>query len=167
MYLLYIDESGTSSVPGNTSHFVLAGISVPIWHWKDCDREISRIKQRYALDEAEIHTAWILRSYLEQRKIADFASLDYQQRRYQVERMRKEELLRLQRTGTPKHYRQTRKNFQKTRAYTHLTIEQRRQFVEEELFRLIFQRADRRGNTVVGMRHFTNDDCSCLICSRH
>ena len=38
MYLCYIDESGTSTVPGNTSHFVLAGISMPIWHWQDCDR---------------------------------------------------------------------------------------------------------------------------------
>ncbi|MCU7837088.1 MAG: DUF3800 domain-containing protein [gamma proteobacterium symbiont of Taylorina sp.] len=41
MYLCYIDESGTSSIPGNTSHFVLAGISVPIWHWKTCDKDIS------------------------------------------------------------------------------------------------------------------------------
>ena len=35
MYLLYIDESGVSNIPGNTSHFILTGISVPIWHWKD------------------------------------------------------------------------------------------------------------------------------------
>jgi hypothetical protein len=33
MYLCYIDESGTPESSGNTSHFVLAGISIPIWHW--------------------------------------------------------------------------------------------------------------------------------------
>ena len=31
MYLCYIDESGTSDIPGNTSHFILAGLSLPIW----------------------------------------------------------------------------------------------------------------------------------------
>ena len=29
MHLCYNDESGMSGVPGNTSHYVLAGISVP------------------------------------------------------------------------------------------------------------------------------------------
>ena len=37
MYLCYIDESGTSVVPGNTSHFVLAGLSIPIVQWKGGD----------------------------------------------------------------------------------------------------------------------------------
>jgi len=72
MYLCYIDESGTSDIPGNTSHFILAGLSVPIWHWKDCDKSIEVIKRRYALGSAEIHVAWLLRSYLEQTRIADF-----------------------------------------------------------------------------------------------
>ncbi len=76
MYLCYIDESGTSEIPGNTSHFILAGLSIPDWHWKDCDREIQRIKSRYGIEQSEIHVAWILRPYLEQTKIADFESLD-------------------------------------------------------------------------------------------
>lgn len=63
MYLCYIDESGTSDIPGNTSHFVLAGISIPIWHWRDADREIFAVKTRYGLQNAEIHTAWLLRKY--------------------------------------------------------------------------------------------------------
>jgi hypothetical protein len=37
MYLCYIDESGTSVVPGNTSHFVLAGLSIPIVQWNGGD----------------------------------------------------------------------------------------------------------------------------------
>jgi hypothetical protein len=38
---------------------------------------------------------------------------------------------------------------------------------EEELFDLIFQRADRKDNIVVGIRHFTKPDCTCKICSAH
>ena len=63
MYLCYIDESGTPDIPGSTSHFVLAGISIPIWHWRDADREISRIMNRYGLAGEELHTAWLLPGY--------------------------------------------------------------------------------------------------------
>ncbi len=131
MYLLYIDESGTSAIPGNTSHFILAGLSVPIWHWKDCDRAISTIKRRYNLNDAEIHTAWILRNYLEQKKIQNFPSLSHEQRRHEVGKLRKAELLRLQRTGNPKHYKQTKKNYKKTQDYIHLTYNEREQFIDE------------------------------------
>src|SRR3989304_4246381 len=125
MYLCYIDESGTSDIPGNTSHFILAGLSIPIWHWKDCDREIEVIKRKYDLIDSEIHVAWILRPYLEQRKISDFESLDYKQRRTQVESFRKAELLRLQRIGKRKQYLQARKNFRQTSSYIHLSLKER------------------------------------------
>ena len=129
MYLCYIDESGTSSVPGNTSHFVLAGLSVPIWHWNDSDRELRRIKQRYGLLEAELHTAWLLRRYLEQSRVSDFGNLSYSQRRSQVERLRTTELLRLQAQQNKKHYRQTKKNYKHTADYVHLTFDERKRFV--------------------------------------
>lgn len=131
MYLCYIDESGTSGIPGNTSHFILAGISIPIWHWSDCDAEVTAIKRRYNLAEAEIHTAWILRTYLEQSKIADFESLSQTERRSAVERYRREHLLALQKRSNPKSYRQTKKNYDKTSAYVHLTRTQRRQFITD------------------------------------
>lgn len=131
MYLLYIDESGTSAIPGNTSHFILAGISVPIWHWKDCDREIVAIKRRYCLGNSEVHTAWILRNYLEQSRITNFSSLNYSQRRQEVERYRRSELLRLQRTNNSKHYKQTKKNYRKTMAYVHLTHDERIQLITD------------------------------------
>jgi len=131
MYLCYIDESGTSDIPGNTSHFILAGLSVPIWHWKDCDKSIEVIKRRYALGNSEIHIAWILRSYLEQTKITDFYKLDYAQRRSQVESLRKAELLKLQRSGNSKLYRQTKKNYEKTKNYIHLSYDERQKFVLE------------------------------------
>lgn len=131
MYLCYIDESGTPDIPGNTSHFILAGLSIPIWHWRDCDREVEAIKKKYALSDAEIHVAWILRPYLEQTRIPDFASLDYRQRRSQVESFRKAEILRLQRAKNPKLYKQTRKNYEKTDAYIHLTYDERRNLIRE------------------------------------
>ncbi len=294
MYLCYIDESGTSSVPGNTSHFILAGIAVPIWHWNDCDREVSVIKRRYDLQGAEIHTGWILRPYSEQKNIADFEHLPHSNRRSEVERMRRAEILRLQKTGNSKHYKQTKKNYEKTKEYIHLTFSERNSFIKEiaqciakwgfarlfaecvdkihfdpvrsrysldeqafdqivsrfeqylklaggkqktygllihdnnetvakkhtqlmksfhnggtlwtqieniietplfvdsqltsmvqiadvcayalrrylendetDLFDLIFERADRRGSTVVGVRHFTNTNCACKICVAH
>ena len=80
MYLCYIDESGTADIPGNTSHFVLAGVSIPIWHWRDADREVMAIKRRYGLEDAEIHTAWLLRKYLEQSRIEGFDTLTRIQR---------------------------------------------------------------------------------------
>jgi hypothetical protein len=295
MYLCYVDESGTSDIPGNTSHFVLAGISIPIWHWKDCDRAIEAIKRKYSLANSEIHVAWILRPYLEQSKILDFETLDHRQRRAKAESLRKAELLRLQRSGNPALYKQTRKNYQKTEDYVHLSYDERRKLIleiadcvshwgfarlfaecvdkihfdpartpqtvdeqsfeqivsrfeqylqiiertgqpcfgilihdnnetvaqehtelmkrfhhkgtlwtkvkniietplfvdsqltsmvqiadvcgyalrrylengEEELFNLVFQRADRKDNIVVGIRHFTKSDCTCKICSAH
>ena len=129
MYLCYIDESGTSGIPGNTSHFILAGISIPIWHWTDCDAELRAVKRRYDLVDAEIHTAWILRKYLEQSKIPKFDSLRQFDRRSEVEKRRRAELLRLQRCGNSKSYRQAKKNYEKTAEYVHLTLAQRRQFI--------------------------------------
>lgn len=133
MYLCYVDESGTPDIPGNTSHFVLAGISTPVWHWKNCDQEIRAIKARYDLQDSEIHTAWMLRWYLEQDKVANFDSLDYGQRRYQVARIRNAELLRLQGAGSQKrmHYRQTKTNYKKTDSYIHLSHAERTAFILE------------------------------------
>ena len=68
MYICYIDESGTSAIPGNTSHFVLVGISIPVWQWKNCDREIEQIKDKFSLGGSEIHVGWMLRPYIEQNR---------------------------------------------------------------------------------------------------
>jgi len=130
MYLCYVDESGVPEITGNTSHFVLAGLSIPVWHWGDCDSEIRTVKRKYFLaDSTEIHAAWLLRPYLEQKQIADFDSLDYRERRARVEVLRRAELLRLQRTN-PKAFKQVRKNFRETEAYIHLTSDERRAFAK-------------------------------------
>ena len=131
MYLCYIDESGTSDIPGNTSHFVLAGVSIPIWHWRDADREIVAIRNRYGLQYAEIHTAWLVRKYLEQSRIRDFENLDRLRRSSEVRKARIRHLLHLQRTGRNRSFRQARKNYAQTNAYVHLTLQERNALVLE------------------------------------
>ena len=131
VYLCYIDESGTSDILGNTSHFVLAGISIPIWHWRDADSEITNIKRKYNLQESEIHTAWLLRKYLEQSCIQDFDCLTPSQRRSEVNKCRKRHLLKLLQSNRIKAYRQSKKTYKHTNAYIHLTLQERYSFVEE------------------------------------
>ena len=55
MYLCYVDESGTPELPGNTSHFILAAIAIPIWHWRDADYEVSAILRKYGLEIGRAH----------------------------------------------------------------------------------------------------------------
>jgi hypothetical protein len=128
MYLCYIDESGTSAVPGNTSHFILAGLAIPIEKWKYCDIAVTRIKKKYQILNSEIHTAWMLRAYLAQSKIPDFEKLSHEQRRYEVTKYRNTELLRLQKSN-PKLHKQSKKNFKKTEDYIHLTFKERKNFI--------------------------------------
>ncbi len=130
MYLCYIDESGTSSL-GNTSHFVLAGLSIPIWYWKTCDEEINQIKKRFHLESTELHTGWIMRKYLEQSEISNFDKLSFPQRTFEVEKWRKLQLLQAQKSKGSDAYKQLKKNLTKTRPYVHLTFEERKEFLEE------------------------------------
>lgn len=131
MYLCYLDESGTPDIPGNTSHYVLAGVSIPVECWKITDDKIERIKIKYDLAGKEIHVAWILRSYREQNKIANFEAMSYQKRRQEISSYRTTELLRLQRSKNPESYRQVKKNYRKTEDYVHLTQTERRKVICE------------------------------------
>jgi hypothetical protein len=131
MFLCYIDESGTPEIPGNSSHYVLAGLSIPVANWKDCDKEISTIKAKYFLSEAEIHTSWILRPYLEQSKIHNFHLLDKDRRIYEVDKLRNINLLKLQKSPNRKLYKQTKKNYRHTHAYIHLTYDERKDFIKD------------------------------------
>ncbi|MCC5933826.1 MAG: DUF3800 domain-containing protein [Candidatus Cyclonatronum sp.] len=49
MFFCYLDESGTPHLPGNTSHYVLAGLAIPTNRWKHCEIETGRIKKVWAL----------------------------------------------------------------------------------------------------------------------
>ena len=131
MHLCYVDESGTPDTPGNTSHYVLAGLSIPVWHWRDSEKQIYSLKQKYSLQDAEIHSGWLARKYLEQNRIANFSKLDSSKRRYEVEKYRRTELLNLQKTHKQNLYRQTKKNYRQTEDYIHLTYQERIAFLED------------------------------------
>ena len=130
MYPCYLDESGTTGAgTGDTSHFVLAGLSIPIWHWRDADREASRVLAAYGLADAELHTAWMLRKYLEQSRIPGFEQLDAAERRTEVRRRRSNELTRLSGPANDVRRRRARKLHRNTEPYVHLTWEERRRAV--------------------------------------
>ncbi len=130
MRLCYMDESRTPQIPGNTSHYVLAGFSIPINKWKQYNSQIESIKRTYGLTGAEIHTAWLLRPYLEQNHIPGFESLDPTARRFEMQRHRTIELQKLAKSKS-KSYSQTKKNFRKTEQYMHLTFDERKSFIYE------------------------------------
>jgi hypothetical protein len=129
MYLCYIDESGTSDIPGTTTHFVLAGICIPISKWRECDKQIEALKRRYSIENKEIHVAWLMKEYDEQNKIPDFETLDYKQRAYEVQRLRTSKILALQKVNNRTKLQQTKKNYAKSTDYIHLTYAERREFI--------------------------------------
>jgi hypothetical protein len=131
MYLCYIDESGVPEVPGNSSHFILAGLAVPIWHWKDADTQLTRVMRKYGLADEELHTAWLRRRYPEQEKIANFEKMDRGARAFAVQQARAAHLLKLQSSQKSGTYLAAKKNFAKTRAYTHLTYDERLDLTRE------------------------------------
>ena len=130
MQLCYIDESGTSDIPGSTSHYVLAGLSVPDQFWKQHHAQLEQVKHDYGLEDAEIHVAWMMRAYREQESIPDFESMSPNIRRSEVHRRRVAEILRLQREN-PRLRKQTSKNFKKSEGYVHLTLDERRRAVTD------------------------------------
>ncbi|MCC7430723.1 DUF3800 domain-containing protein [bacterium] len=126
MFLCYVDESGTSAIPGNTSHFVLAGLSIPISEWKSCENEINKIKKKYELQSAEIHTGWILRPYSEQNAINNFDQKNYAERKNEVLKIRKEKFYT---SKIPD--KQVQKNYKNTENYVHLTFIERQNFIKD------------------------------------
>lgn len=131
VYFCYIDESGTPQVPGNTSHYVLCGISIPVNCWKKCDTSINKIKAKYGLSDNEIHTGWIIRPYIEQTKIPNFEILSYENRRSEVLKQRKAEIFRVKKKKDSKALKQLKKNYRQTEAYIHLTYNERIVFIKE------------------------------------
>jgi len=131
MYLCYIDESGTPDIPGNTSHFILAAVLLPISYWKASELKIQEIKAKYSLKGKEIHTAWIMRKYHAESKIPEFEAKTYPERRHKIKQIRNARLIELQKNGKSKEYRQTRKNYNKSDDYIHLSFKERTQLIEE------------------------------------
>ncbi len=104
---------------------------MPIWHWRQADAEVSTLAGRYGLRDAELHTAWLLRPYIEQKHIPGFDRLDWECRRTMVVRARNTYLLDLQRQQKRKQYNQSRKNYAHTASYVHLTHQERVSLVRD------------------------------------
>ncbi len=131
MYLCYLDESGTPEVPGTNSHYVLAGLAIPVWRWRDCTADIQRLKGKFGLAGAEIHTGWIARQYHEQTKIQGFQSMSYANRRLEVMKFRNKRLIQLRGGGDRPRLKKTEKSFSHTEPYIHLTLEERNDFLRQ------------------------------------
>jgi hypothetical protein len=110
---------------------VLVGLSIEAWDWKGQDRDVSAIKRSVGLAGAEVHTGWMTRRYLEQEKIPDFASLDSPARRLVVRNARDAQLIKTQALKGSKAAAELRKNYRKTDAYIHLTLDQRMDFLRQ------------------------------------
>lgn len=130
-YVCYVDESGVPEIPGNSSHFVLAGLAIPVERWREADSRVASVMERYSLTNAELHTAWMFRKYSEQTKIDRFESLSYDQRRTEVTRLRTAEIYRVRSLGDARRNSELKKNYKKTEPYIHLTLSERRQAVLE------------------------------------
>ena len=130
MFFCYLDESGTPEIPGTSSHYILVGLSIPVKYWQKVEQDINSIKHKYGLHDKEIHTAWLRRRYIEQRKISNFDLLPIDKRIFEIEKYRRAELLRLQKVNN-KQYSQTKKNYKETTDYIHLTLEERENFLLE------------------------------------
>jgi len=130
-YVCYVDESGVPEIPGNSSHFVLAGLAIPIERWREADGRVASIVERYGLANAELHTAWMLRKYIEQSRINDFDSLNRDQRRSEVLKFRTAEVYRVRKLEDAKRNSELKKNYKKTEAYVHLTYSERQQLTRE------------------------------------
>jgi hypothetical protein len=72
VYFCYLDESGIPDIGKGTSHFVLLGLAIDAETWRAKDAQLRTIKSEYGLADAEIHTGWMVRRYLEQERIPDF-----------------------------------------------------------------------------------------------
>lgn len=131
MRICYLDESGTPELGGGTSHFVLVGLSIQAESWKTKDAEIARIKQRFGLQRAEIHTGWMTRRYMEQERIPNFEGMGVAERREAVQRARDEFLVRKAALRGPASVQEDRKNFKKTAPYIHLTLAERREILRQ------------------------------------
>src|SRR5258708_26308487 len=131
MYLCYIDESGVPEIGQGTSHFVLVGLSIEAWDWKNQDRAVTAVKTRFGLRNTEVHTGWMTRRYMEQEKIANFNTLDRIQRRLHAQRERDNQLVRVAALKGPNKAQELRKAYRKTEAYIHLTLDERMNFLRE------------------------------------
>lgn len=140
MYICYLDESGTTEAGDSSKHFVLVGLAIMAAAWKNKDAQVDAIKKRYGMESDEVHTAWMLREFPEQKVIPDFERYDNATRRRLVVAQRTQNLARQR---SIKQGRAIALNYRKTASYIHLTKAERLACVQE-LADLIGSWADAR-----------------------
>ena len=124
MYICYLDESGVPQKnPGTTPCFVLLGLAIPAPTWRQKDAEIAEVLNRHNL-YGEVHTAWMARMYPEQERIVGFESMDPEDRRRAVMKERKQDVAKAALRGQ-QSAKVLLRNYEKTRAYIHLTLAER------------------------------------------
>ncbi len=131
MRLFYLDESGNPEITGSSGSYVLAAIGLPIERWTACDKAINQLKSSHYLGSTEIHTAWMLRSYSEQLAIPSFDKMGILQRRDAVLRIREKKIEQYKKEKSPQALKGLKKNYKNTEAYIHLTLEERKRFINE------------------------------------
>ena len=130
MYICYLDESGSVENDGHSINFVYAGLAIPASTWKEKDNQITEIKKKYGLENREVHTAWLIRKYIEQIKIQNFETLSWEDRRREVDAFRTQQLVAYDIQGiSAKKRKSILKSYRETREYIHLTLQERHDLV--------------------------------------
>jgi hypothetical protein len=124
MHALYVDESGTPEDEPGVDHFVLAGLAIPLASWRTHDAQLGALLLARRLSGVELHVAWMARRYPEQERIRDFDKLDEAQRRAAVTVERGKDLAKASLKGEAA-VRGLKKNYEKTKAYIHLSHAER------------------------------------------
>ena len=129
MRLFYLDESGNPELSGASDSYVLVAVGIPIEKWTACDKAINQLKASYNLLSAEIHTAWMLRSYREQQEIEGFDSMPHEERRQAVIRVREQKVQNYKANKPPQALKSLKKIYKNTEPYIHLTYSERERFI--------------------------------------
>lgn len=129
MKLFYLDESGNPELSGSSDSYVLVAVGIPIEKWTSCDKAINQLKASYNLLQAEIHTAWMLRSYREQQEIDGFESMSHEERRQAVIRVREQKIQNYKANKSAQALKSLKKIYKNTEAYIHLTYSERERFI--------------------------------------
>ena len=79
----------------------------------------------------EIHTAFMLRRFIEQDKIQNFKKLSYKERRSEVNQERSKYLISLNSSGKSEKLNRIKRDYKKNEDYVHLSLKERGDFILE------------------------------------
>ncbi len=137
MFILYLDESGVPARhPSQTSHYVLLGAAIYEGTWFALEKRINDIKSGFALGDPhslELHAAWLIKPYFEQRRVPDFDKLTHTARRDAVLSVRKDFIDDTLPTLPGSKRQDWKRYFRETEATLHLSFDERRRLYRRVL----------------------------------